>query len=197
MVHNKFSVILILIASAIAPVVAPPPPVISVTGQGSHLDLIHSPSQSPNPPPRHPNPNPPHPERQIKPLPAPSQGSKGKARDLNPAVQPGSPNIHRWWDTLAETALLIIRPMILRSSNLNLPKKSKKRKHSDLVDKQLNDFESEFHEHFKTFTPAQNEKDANIESRYCVKFQLNVLFYPDGKDSRRGIKTEKRNGYER
>ena len=83
------------------------------------------------------------------------------------------------------------------SSNLNLPKKSKKRKHSDLVDRQLNDFESEFHEHFKTFTPAQNEKDANIESRYCVKFQLNVLFYPDGKDSRRGIKTEKRNGYER
>ena len=104
MVHNKFSVILILIASAIAPVVAPPPPVISVTGEGSHLDIIHSPSQSPNPPPshpspnpppRHPNPNPPHPERQIKPLPAPSQGSKGKARDLNPAVQPGSPNIHR------------------------------------------------------------------------------------------------------
>ena len=54
MVHNKFSVILILIASAIAPVVAPPPPVTPVTGQGSHvhLDIQHSPPTSPSHSPR-------------------------------------------------------------------------------------------------------------------------------------------------
>ena len=95
MVHNKLSVIFILIASAIAPVVAPPPPAISVTGQGSqsHLDDLHSSSPSHSSPPSS------HPERQIKPLPILSpvarvkaQGSKGKARDLNPVIQPGSPN---------------------------------------------------------------------------------------------------------
>ena len=50
MVHSKFSVIFILIASAIAPVVAPPPPVTPVTGQGSHvpLDIQHSPPTSPS-----------------------------------------------------------------------------------------------------------------------------------------------------
>ena len=50
MVHSKFSVIFILIASAIAPVVAPPPPVTPVTGQRSHvhLDIKHSPPTSPS-----------------------------------------------------------------------------------------------------------------------------------------------------
>ena len=48
-------------------------------------DGLHGPSSSnPGAPP-----SPSHPERQIRPLP---RGSKGKARDLNPAVYPGSPN---------------------------------------------------------------------------------------------------------
>ena len=113
MIHNKFSVILILIASVIAPVVAPPPPVTSVTGQGSHghLDIQHSPPTSPIHSPSSNSPssinspsssNSPlsidslplgHPGRaagrEIKPL--PKRSPVVQAKDLNP-VHHGSPS---------------------------------------------------------------------------------------------------------
>ena len=90
MVHSKLSIIFILIASAIAPVVAPPPPVTSHD--------VHSAPSSHSTPPSHPS----HPDRQVKPLPKRSpavqaQGDKGKAREVhlgspnNPSI-PGSSN---------------------------------------------------------------------------------------------------------
>ena len=60
MVHNKLSVIFILIASAIAPVVAPPPPVTSHNVHGS--PIAHGPPRPPghSSPPSHPSPESPH-----------------------------------------------------------------------------------------------------------------------------------------
>ena len=87
MVHSKLSIIFILIASAIAPVVAPPPPATSHD--------VHGASSSHSLPPSSLS----HPERQVRPLPKRSQAvlDKGKAREVllgspnNPSI-PGSSN---------------------------------------------------------------------------------------------------------
>ena len=276
MVHNKFSVILILIASAIAPVVAPPPPVTPVTGQRSpvHLDIQHSPPTSPSHSPptqaqastsHHTGPVPPvtsvtpqvgghsdrshvvqepshnpspgkslfgldDPTRKHVLLPQPvsptiTQDLKGKARAQDPSkdVFQGSPNnpmamghtgkdpqdyppMGRPMKPLPKpkpaTQIPAPNPVVQGSPNdplmmghssshntahdpshefvqgsSNPPKKRKL----------LDDFESTYHEHLVTITPAQNAKDASIESRYYVKFQLIVLFYIDGRDSQKGF----------
>ena len=90
MVQNnlKLSIIFILIASAIAPVVAPPPPVPPV-GHVIHEshnnplhDIVHNPPGSP------PSSSPAG--RPIRPL--PQADLKGKARALNSPLDHGSPN---------------------------------------------------------------------------------------------------------
>ena len=162
-----------LIASAIAPVVAPPPPVTPVTGQGSHvhLDIQHSPPTSPSHSPRIEASTSHHtgPVHATPPVTSvtPQVGGNSDRSHIQESFHGHSSSHNTAHDPSHEFV----------QGSSNPPKKRKL----------LDDFESTYHEHLKTITPAQNAEDASIESRYYVKFQLIVLFYIDGRDSQKGF----------